>query len=91
MNFQQFCCFDHFNSLLWAYYSFGFSLLLALKLTIRITERGDIIVIKLERGGGWKNFAKLITWSLCDKLYERLLLLRFKMFRDVLFYVFFKF
>ena len=26
--------------------------------------RADMVEIKLERGGGWKNFAKLIMWSL---------------------------
>ena len=60
MNFKQFCSFDNFNSLLSDYYSFGFSLLLALKLTIRITRIGHMVEIKLERGGGWKNFAKLL-------------------------------
>ena len=38
---------------------------LALKLTIRIIARGDMVGIKSERGGSWKNFAKLIMWSLC--------------------------
>ena len=37
---------------------------LALKLTIRIIGRGDMVGIKLERGGGWKNFAKLTMWLL---------------------------
>ena len=62
MNSKQFCSFDNFSSLLWGYYSFGFWLLLALKLTIRIIGRGDMI------GGGWKNSTKLIVWSLCSSI-----------------------
>ena len=56
---QQFCSFDNFNSLLWGYYSFSFWILLALKLTIRIIGRGDMV------GEGWKHLAKLIMWYLC--------------------------
>ena len=55
MNSKQFCSFDNFNSLLWGYYSFGILLLLALKLTIIIIERGDMV------GGGSKSFANLIV------------------------------
>ena len=65
MTFKQFGSFDHFNSLPWGYYSFGFWLLLAPKLTVRIIGRGDIVGIKLEWGGGWKYFAKSIMLSLC--------------------------
>ena len=64
MNSKQFCSCDNFSSLLWGYYSFGLGLLLALKLTIRIIGRGDVVGIKSEWGGGWKDFAKLIIWSL---------------------------
>ena len=54
MNFKQFCSFDSINSLLWGYYSFGFWLLLALKLTFTIIEGSDMV------GEGWENFEKLI-------------------------------
>ena len=43
MNSKQFCSFDNFNSLLWGDYSFGFWLLLTLKLTMRIIGRGDMV------------------------------------------------
>ena len=39
-------------------------LLLVFKLTIRIIGRGDMAGIKSEQGVGWKNFEKLIMWSL---------------------------
>ena len=84
MNSKHFCSFDNFNSLLWGYYFFRFWLLLALKLTIRIKVRGDVVGINWSGGGGWKNFAKLIMWSLCY-WYEKVLLLRFKMLCYVLF------
>ena len=58
MNSKQFCSFDNLNLLLRGYYLFGFWLLLALKLTISIIGRSDMV------GRGWKNFAKLIMWSL---------------------------
>ena len=48
----QFCSFDNFNSLLWGYYSFGLRLLLALRLTVRIIEMGDMAGRKSEWGGG---------------------------------------
>ena len=38
------------------------------KLTIRITGRGAMVGIKLERGGGWKNFEKLIMWSMYNDM-----------------------
>ena len=78
---------DNFQPLLWGYYWFGSWILLALKLTIRIIARGDMVGIKSERGGSWKNFAKLIIWTLCE-LNERSLLLRFKMVCYVLLYNF---
>ena len=56
---KWFCSLDNFNSLPRGY-SFGFWLLLALKLTIRILiGRGDAV------GGGSKNFVKLIMCALC--------------------------
>ena len=64
MNSQQFCLSDNFTLLLWDYYSSCLRLLLGAKLTIRITGRGAMVGIKLERGGGWKNFEKLIMWSM---------------------------
>ena len=42
-----------------------FVILLALKLTIRIIARGDMVALKPEWVGNWKNFAKLTMWSLC--------------------------
>ena len=38
------------------------------KLTIRTTGRGAMVGIKLERGGGWKNFEKLIMWSMYNDM-----------------------
>ena len=73
---------DNFNSLLWDYYLFSFWLLLAIKLAIRITERSEKV------WEGCKNFAKLIMWSLCSLIF---LLLTFKMFCSVLFYIEFLF
>ena len=60
MNSNQFCYFDNFNSQRWVYYSIGFWLFLALKLTIKIIGRVDMVGTKMELGGGWKKFAKLI-------------------------------
>ena len=54
MNFKSFSSFDNFNSLLRGYYSLGFLLPLTFKLTIRMIGRGDMVGIKLIRGGGWK-------------------------------------
>ena len=59
MNFSQFCSSDNLNSLLWGCYSFGLWYLLALKSTIRIIGRDDMVGIKLEWVGGWKNFRKI--------------------------------
>ena len=42
----------------------GLRLLLALRLTIRVIEMGDMAGRKSEWGGGWKKFAKLIMLSL---------------------------
>ena len=36
------------------------TLLLALKLTISVIGTGGMVGIKLEQGGRWKDFAKLI-------------------------------
>ena len=63
MSSKQFCSFDNFNSLPRGYYSFGFWLPLAL--AIAMIGRGDVVGINLEWQGGWKNFAKLIMWSVC--------------------------
>ena len=30
-----------------------------------------MVVIKVDWGGGWKNFAKLIMWSLCSMTYTK--------------------
>ena len=59
MNSKQFFSFDNFNLLLWGYYSIGFRLLLALKLTIRIIGTDDVVETKLERGEGMKDFCCL--------------------------------
>ena len=63
MSSKQFCSFDNFNSLPRGYYSFGFWL--PLVLAIAMIGRGDVVGINLEWEGGWKNFAKLIMWSVC--------------------------
>ena len=42
-----------------------FVITLAVKLTIRIIGRGEMVGIYSERGEGWKNFAKLIMLSPC--------------------------
>ena len=39
-------------------------LLMGLELTTEIIGRGSMVGIKLEWGGGWKNFQKLIVWSM---------------------------
>ena len=88
MNSKQFFSFANVNPLLWDYYSFGLWLLLALKLRIRIIGRSNVVGIKLEPGGVWKYFPRLIMFGQYVKLYERFLLLRFKMFCYVLFYNF---
>ena len=51
MNSKHFWSFDDFNS-------FGFWLLLTLKLTISVIGTGGMVGIKLEKGSGWKGFAK---------------------------------
>ena len=61
---------DNFNSLLWGYYSFGLWILLTLKLTVRIKGMGRMAGIKLERGGGSKNFEELIMWSMYLKIWK---------------------
>ena len=65
---KQFCYFDNFNSLPWGYYLFGFWLLLALEITIRIIIRGGMVGIKLERGGGWKNFCKINVVNMLNNM-----------------------
>ena len=49
MNSKQFFSDDNFNSLLWDCYWFGYWLLLALKLTIIIIERDDMVGRKWSR------------------------------------------
>ena len=60
MNSKQFGSSYNFSSLLWGYYSFGLWLVLELKLIIRIIGTGAMVGIKLEGGGYWKRFEKLI-------------------------------
>ena len=60
MNSEQFCPSENFSSLQWDYYLIGFWLLLALELTITIIGMGHMVGTKVDRGGGWQNFAKLI-------------------------------
>ena len=65
VDIKEFWSSDNFNLLVWAYYSFSFWLLLALKLTTWIMGRGDMAGIKLERGDGWKNICKINYVVLC--------------------------
>ena len=51
MNSKQFFSDDNFNSLLWDCYWSGYWLFLALKLTIRIIERDDMVGRKWSREG----------------------------------------
>ena len=79
MNSKQFYSFDDFISLLWDYYSFGFWLLLALKLTIRIIRSNML-----------EGVGKTLQNQQCGhyvKWYKSYLLLRFKMLCCVLFYI----